>query len=64
MFIMHQKLRILQTNLLQWNHITFDNIFKDNEVIRKELETMQMYIMNNGYTEEIKVKRKINLSVN
>ena len=55
---MHQKLRILRTNLRQWNHSSFGSIFKDKEVVQKELESMHLVIMNHGYTDETKVKEK------
>ena len=58
MAIMHQKLQILRSNLREWSHCTFGNIFKDKEAIQNELEIMQHIIMDTGYTVETKIKVK------
>ena len=53
-----KSFRFSGPNLHKLNNSTFGNIFKEKDAIQNELETMQLNIMNNGYTDEIKFKEK------
>ena len=52
---MHQKLKVLQGHLRNWNKNTFGDIFKDKAVIQENLETLKRQVMENGFTPETKL---------
>ena len=58
MAIMHQKLKVLQVHLRNWNKNTFGDIFKDKAVIQENLETLQCQAMENGFTPDTKLQER------
>ena len=58
MAIMHQKLKVLRSNLRNWNKNTFGDIFKDKEVIQESLEILQHQAMENGFTPDTKLQER------
>ena len=52
MYIIQQKLKIIKTNLKQWNKDTFGNIFQAKRELEEKMANLQQTLITEGPTEE------------
>ena len=59
MYRFQQKLKFLKAQIKRWNQETFGNIFQAQQVLDKEMKSLQQKIIEEGHTEETLEREKL-----